>query len=87
MAGYKLLNYADDNGRARPGIAVGDDVIDLQSAVEVYEGNGKAAGFLLQVRARQSTGQFGRGTGKISNGFAPRRHPRGDQLDRPQFRQ
>jgi 2-keto-4-pentenoate hydratase/2-oxohepta-3-ene-1,7-dioic acid hydratase in catechol pathway len=45
MADYKLLNYADDNGRARPGLAVGDDVIDLQSAVEVYEGKGKAAGF------------------------------------------
>ncbi len=45
MAGYKLLNYADDNGRARPGLAVGDDVIDLQSAVEAYEGKGKAAGF------------------------------------------
>ncbi len=45
MADYKLLNYADDNGRARPGLAVGDDVIDLQSAVEAYAGKGKAAGF------------------------------------------
>jgi 2-keto-4-pentenoate hydratase/2-oxohepta-3-ene-1,7-dioic acid hydratase in catechol pathway len=45
MADYKLLNYADDNGRARPGLAVGDQVIDLQSAVEAYEGKGAAAGF------------------------------------------
>ncbi len=45
MADYKILNYADDNVRARPGLAVGDDVIDLQSAVEAYEGKGAAAGF------------------------------------------
>jgi len=45
MPDYKLLNYADDNGRARPGLAVGDDVIDLQSAVEAYEGKGGTAGF------------------------------------------
>ena len=45
MADYKILNYADDNGRARPGLAVGGDVIDLQSAVEVYEGKGETAGF------------------------------------------
>ncbi len=45
MAGYKLLNYADDNGRARPGLCVGDQVVDLRSAVEAYEVKGKAAGF------------------------------------------
>lgn len=45
MAEYKLLNYADDNGRARPGLGVGENVIDLQSAVEIYEEKGAVAGF------------------------------------------
>jgi len=57
MADYKLLNFADDNGRARPGIAVGNDVIDLQTAVEAYEGKGKPAGFSpVTTRNRQPWG-------------------------------
>ena len=32
MASFKLLNYAGVAGEARPGILVGDDVIDLESA-------------------------------------------------------
>ena len=32
MAAFRLLNYAGAAGEARPGILVGDDVIDLQSA-------------------------------------------------------
>ncbi|MEK9644115.1 MAG: fumarylacetoacetate hydrolase family protein [Alphaproteobacteria bacterium] len=32
MASYRLLNYAGDNGKPRPGILVGDDVIDLAAA-------------------------------------------------------
>ena len=34
MADFKLLNYADANGAARPGILVGEDsIIDLQDAL------------------------------------------------------
>ena len=32
MASFRLLNYAGVAGEARPGILVGDEVIDLQSA-------------------------------------------------------
>jgi len=32
MTGYRLLNYAGSAGEPHPGIAVGDDLIDLQSA-------------------------------------------------------
>ena len=32
MASYRLLNYAGIAGEPRPGILVGDDVIDLESA-------------------------------------------------------
>ena len=40
MVDYKLLNYADDNGRALPGLAVDENVIDLQLAVEIFEEKG-----------------------------------------------
>lgn len=33
MAEYRLLNYADPNGQARPGISVGDRVCDLRDTV------------------------------------------------------
>ena len=42
MTDYRLLNYNDANGQARPGLSVGEAVCDLQSAVAV-ETDGKAA--------------------------------------------
>ncbi|MEE2760892.1 MAG: fumarylacetoacetate hydrolase family protein [Pseudomonadota bacterium] len=41
MTDYRLLNYNDENGQARPGLSVGDAVCDLEAAVEAETG-GKA---------------------------------------------
>lgn len=45
MAGFRLLNFAGGNGRARPGLSAGDRVVDLGEAVKAYEEGGKSAGF------------------------------------------
>ena len=37
MARFNLLNYADENGEARPGLGIGDEVIDLGEAVAAHE--------------------------------------------------
>ncbi len=49
MAGFRLLNYAGDDGLARPGLGVGDGVIDLQSAMAGREGAGFSAASTLSV--------------------------------------
>ena len=38
MGGYRILNYADAAGAARPGLAIGDEVVDLAEAVAAFEG-------------------------------------------------
>lgn len=46
MSSFNLLNYADQNGMARPGLGVGDVVIDLEQAVERFaDTTVRAAGF------------------------------------------
>ena len=46
MARFNLLNYADENGEARPGLGIGDEVIDLGEAVAAHErATGTEAGF------------------------------------------
>lgn len=46
MTSFRLLNYAGGDGDARPGLGVGDNVIDLQSAVAGFESaTGKKAEF------------------------------------------
>lgn len=46
MGGYRILNYADENGQARPGLGIGDDVVDLARSVEAFEkATGRSAGF------------------------------------------
>ena len=45
MSGYRLLNYAGPAGEACPGIAVGEDLIDL-----------KAAGVQAQLLSYSKTG-------------------------------
>lgn len=45
MADYRLLNYAGTHGEARPGLSVGDAMVDLDEAVKAYEASGKKAEF------------------------------------------
>ena len=40
MVGFNLLNYAGEGGEARPGLGVGDNVIDLQEALAGQEDAG-----------------------------------------------
>jgi len=45
MTDYRLLNYRDENGDARPGLSVGDQVVDLEDAVAAHKAQGNEAAF------------------------------------------
>ncbi len=49
MAGFRLLNYVGDDGEARPGLGVGDGVIDLQAALDGRDVTGFSAVSTLAV--------------------------------------
>lgn len=42
---FRLLNYVGDDGKPRPGLSVGDRLVDLREAVRAEEEAGKPAGF------------------------------------------
>ena len=45
MTDYRLLNYAGPSGEARPGLSVGDSVIDLEAAVAALSESGQTMEF------------------------------------------
>ena len=45
MTNFKLLNYVDNDGDVRPGLAVGDHLVDLGQAVAQREEGGGKTGF------------------------------------------
>ena len=42
---FRLLNYVGDDGKPRPGLSVGDHLVDLAEAVKAHEEAGGPAGF------------------------------------------